>query len=215
MPHKHRINVLPGGPALVPLMISREVLQWSLCATGQAYSPEPLPLPAELSDPSLVEPFGGSLLHLVLRPSIKTLNDSPSNPRELTDCQISAMDQLFKVFNNSSEIWINAVQSRDLFGCCALDYILNKDVLRGRPLEHGAIADKANGQGINFRGIILSLTKSEMLDSDLFYGLKQVKKLAGVDLYPGISSANPIELRQILLRYFDKLNHMFDVKAQA
>lgn len=211
----HHIQVLPSGPALAPLMSKRAVLHWCLCATGQAFCSEPPPLPAELSDPNIVEPFGGSLLHLALRPSLKIIDDLAGGSSEIAERQFLMISLLAETFSDSNNKWVNSVYLRDLFGYSALDYVVNQDVLKGQPFERSVIAQNTNGQKANFRGIILSLTKTQMLVSDLYSSLRRVREIAGLDLYPGVPSANPAELRQLLLRYFDKLNHATHAETQV
>lgn len=206
MSYAHQIHVLRSGPELAPLLEHSEVLHWCLCATGQAFSPDPLPPPAIFDDLNLVEPLGGNLLHLILRPSLKQLDLDTGASITPSQIQISMLERLLSEACPSGKAWDEALKIRDLFGLRAVDYLVNIDVLGGQPLEQSVSDEPIKPK--NFRGIILSLTKKDMLKSDLIYGLIKARDFAGFDLFPGINSRNPSELRITLLRHFDLLNQL-------
>lgn len=204
------VQVLRPGVTVASLFPDENVLYWSFCATGQAFSPEPLPLPAAMHDLSLVEPLGGTILHLLVRPSLKLLGDERT---EIPECgyQAGMLKKLLNQSRKSQSDWEKTLQARDIFGLRAVDYSPKLNVLRGRPLEQGVIAEKSFPK--DYRGIILSLTKNAMLRSDLLHGLKKAKETSGIDIFPGIVSSDPKELRLVLLKYFDLLHHCLSNEA--
>ena len=207
MLHDHSIHALRSGPTLADLFTQEDILYWSFCATGQAFCPEPFEPPLELSNTNLVEPLGGSLLHLLLRPPLKIIDADADTPPATRNYQLEMLSKLLEITDQNSAEWIEALKARDLFGFRAVDYTRSINVLRGRPLEQSVSTEPESPK--NFRGIIRSLTKDEMINSDLFYGLKKARSVAGLDLFPGIATACPRELRQLLLRYHDIINIFF------
>ena len=197
------IQVLRSGAYLATLFDDHEVLQWSLCATGQAFSVNPLPTPACINNLSHVEPLGGNLLHMLSRPSLKQIDPNSCTVISLNEHQRSMLRGLVDDVSLTNAQWADALKVRDVFGLSAVDYLSDTDVLGGRlPLEQ-RVSDKPNR---NFRGILLSLTKEEIVKTDLFDGLVKAREKSGVDLFPGLDTRNSGNLRRVLLNYFDSIH---------
>jgi len=168
MPKTHSIQVLRSGSHLAALFDNDAALRWSLCATGQAFSLDPLATPACINDLSLVEPLGGNLLHMFSRPSLKQIDPNSSTAISLNAFQGSMLTRLIDDISPTNDQWAAALKVRDVFGVSAVEYLSNTGVLRGQlPLEQCA-SDTPNR---NFRGILLSLTRTEIVKTDLFYDL--------------------------------------------
>lgn len=204
---EHSIQVLRSGTHLATLLDDDEVLQWSLCATGQAFSVDPLPTPARIDDLSLVEPLGGNLLHMLSRPSLKQIDPSSGTAISLNAPQKSILTRLIDNVLLTDAQWAAALKVRDVFGLGAVDYLSNTDVLKGGLPFEQCVSDRPKR---NFRGILLSLTKAEIVKTDLFHGLVKARELAGIDLFPGIDTRNSGDVRGILLNYFDCLHKTMD-----
>src|SRR5690554_1620425 len=198
------VTVLRSGPRVVDALIDPDVREWVLSATGQLYSPTPPPCPLSKLDVEAVEPLGGSLLHLLLRPSIKQLSFGGGVVPELSLERQADIERLLAYLSSCPAASQRLAKVRDLFGFTAVDYSPSKlHVLRGEPLKHRVSSDAPDYA--RFERILRSLTKSSMIRSDLFSGLMQGKALAGVDIFPGIPSREPVELRKILLDYAAEL----------
>lgn len=200
---EHSIQVLRSGTNLATLLDDDEVLQWSLCATGQAFSVDPLPTPPGIIDLDLVEPLGGNLLHMLSRPSLKQIDPGSGTAISLSELQRSMLTKLIDDVSLTTAQWADALKVRDVFGRSAVDYLLNTGVLKGQVPFEQCVSDRPKR---NFRGILLSLTKPEIVKTDLFNGLVKARESAGIDLFPGLDTRNSSSLRGILLHYFDSIH---------
>lgn len=197
-----QIRVLRDGPRLIDQLGDRDAAHWALCATGQAIAFEDIPVPEALLNIDLVEPLGGNLLTLILRPSLKQMDDD--HALELAEFRHYMLEKLLHSAKLSENVLYHALKARDVFGLNAIDYAPEISVLGGQTLEQIV---KENWQlGDKCRRIIRSLAREEMANSDLFLDLVSARRSLGVELYQGISSHDPMDLRRILLTHFDLLN---------
>ena len=205
MRHQCPIIVLRDGPKLTDTLYHDDVARWSLFASGQAISFDPIKVPQALNNLDLVEPLGGNLLTLLLRPTMKQMDSEHCSSS--MEGRRKMLDELLNFAKPTESVLYHATKARDLFGLCAVDYAPELSVLGGRPPEQSVSENQQTND--KRRRILNSLVRREMIKTDLFSDLVYARRSLSVELYPGICTKDPAELRKNLLTYFDLLNKHF------
>lgn len=198
------ITLLRDGHHLAPMLSSPELKAWALGLTGQRFSAGDSEIPSEAFSVPIVEPLGGSVLHLMMRPSLKQLGNTDAVVRPL---QIRQLESYLTHCEKRGAFAPADLNWRDLFGLRAVDYIPKQYAAREGSLGHRVthVPDSA----ARCRRILLSLGRRELERSDFVSDLRAAKDLCGVNLYIGLDPNNTHNLKGALASYCDALHGTF------